>query len=85
MYIKGSNQKKLLIRRVKNMHPSQERFKSKVVWLSVLFLVLSVLNTAGIFEKIGVTEGMAKMTVETILSILVLFGVLNNPTDKENF
>lgn len=61
------------------------RLKSKVVWLSVLSLVIMIMNGFGVFEKVGITEGNFKTLVETILSILVLFGILNNPTDKDNF
>lgn len=67
------------------MYDNKQRFKSKVVWLSVISLILIILNTFGVFEGIGITETEQKIIVDSFLSILVLFGFLNNPTDKENF
>lgn len=63
----------------------QNRLKSKVVWVSVVSLVLLILNTAGVFDKIGMSETSVKIIADSILSILVLFGVLNNPTEGNNF
>lgn len=61
------------------------RLKSKVVWVSVISLVLLILNTAGVFDKIGMSETSIKVITDSILSILVLFGILNSPTDPNNF
>ena len=63
----------------------QNRLKSKVVWVSVVSLVLLILNTAGVFDKIGMSETSVKIIADSILSILVLFGGLNNPTEGNNF
>lgn len=58
----------------------QERWKSKVVWLAVLAQVLIIV---GLFVP-GVAEPI-KIVGTAIIEILTLFGILNNPTDKENF
>ena len=63
----------------------QSRWKSKILWASVVGLVILVLANYGIFEKIGMTEDFAKTITTTILSILVGFGILNDPTNKDGF
>jgi uncharacterized membrane protein len=59
------------------------RFKSKVVWLAVLAQVVVILQLTGVLEvsQIDIVNGVATAIIQT----LVLFGILNNPTDKENF
>lgn len=81
MKVVQEQRKKLYLKGVLVMN----RLKSKVVWLSVLSLVIILMSIFGVFEKIGITEGNFKILIETILSILVLLGILNNPTDKDNF
>lgn len=63
----------------------QNRFKSKVVWLSVISMILLILDTLGVYKKIGITQDSIRVVIDAVLSILVLFGVLNNPTDTEKF
>ncbi len=63
----------------------QPRWKSKILWASVVGLVILVLANYGVFEKIGMTEEFAKTITTTILSILVGFGILNDPTNKDGF
>lgn len=58
----------------------QNRWKSKVVWLAVLAQVLVIV---GLFVP-GITEPI-KIVGTAIIEILTLFGILNNPTDKDNF
>jgi uncharacterized membrane protein len=67
------------------MIAKQKRYRSKVVWVSVVSLILLILNTAGVFDKIGMSETSVKIIADSILSILVLFGVLNNPTEGNEF
>lgn len=58
----------------------QERWKSKVVWLAVLAQVLIII---GLF--IPDLSEPVKIVGTAIIEILTLFGILNNPTDKNNF
>lgn len=62
-----------------------DRYKSKVVWISVMSLVVLILSKCGLLSKIGIDEGTLKIVIDSILSILVIFGILNNPTNKEGF
>ena len=61
------------------------RLKSWAVWLSVLGAVGVILNALGLFEAWGITSAGWQNIITAIGSILVGFGILNNPTDKQNF
>ncbi len=63
----------------------KERLKSWAVWLSVLGAVGVILNAFGVFEKIGIDSMTFDMVVNAVGSILIAFGILNNPTDKSGF
>lgn len=63
----------------------QPRWRSWAVWLSTLGAVWTILNAFGLTEKWGIPETTFKTVVDAIGCILIGFGVLNNPTDPENF
>lgn len=60
----------------------QNRFKSKVLWVSIGTQVLAILLSLGLIDT-GCSE-----TFETILvslcELFVAFGILNNPTSKNS-
>lgn len=63
----------------------QSRFKSKVVWTTVISLLLLIVGEFGIWEYSGIAESNVRLVIDSILSILVIFGILNNPTDEDKF
>ena len=63
----------------------KERLKSWPLWLSVLGAVGFILNSFGVFEKLGIDSTVWEVCVNSIGTILIMFGVLNNPTDREHF
>lgn len=63
----------------------KERLKSWAVWVSVLGAVGVILNSLGVFEKIGIDNTAFDVIVNSVGSILIAFGILNNPTDKNCF
>ena len=63
----------------------KERLKSWAVWLSVFGAIGIILNSLGLFEKMGITSTEFDVIINAVGSILVAFGILNNPTDKEHF
>lgn len=63
----------------------KERLKSWAVWLSVLGAVSVILNAFGVFEMIGIDSMTFDMVVNAVGTILIAFGILNNPTDKTGF
>jgi uncharacterized membrane protein len=63
----------------------QNRFRSWALWLSVIGAVWVILSAFGLPQKWGLEEGVFKTVVDAVGTILIGFGILNNPTDKENF
>lgn len=63
----------------------QNRFKSWAMWLSVIGAAWVILSAFGLPQQWGLTEGVFKTVVDAVGTILIGFGILNNPTDKENF
>lgn len=63
----------------------QPRLKSWAVWVSVLGAVWTILNAFGLPAKWGIEEGTFKTVVDAVGVILIGFGILNNPTDRDNF
>lgn len=61
----------------------QNRFKSKVVWAAIAAQVITLLVTVGVIDTSmsAVLEGV----ILSVLELLVAFGILNNPSNKENF
>ena len=62
---------------------TQNRFKSVVVWASIVSLVLSILVQCGVLLP-DQADGL-KGALMGILDAMVVFGLLNNPTDPVNF
>lgn len=63
----------------------QNRFKSKVLWVAIAAQVIALLELTGAFKAVGLDAGLVGDVVAGVLQLLVLFGVLNNPTDGDNF
>jgi len=59
------------------------RLTSKALWVAVIAQLMVILQVTGALE-ISQIE-LVNTVVMAILQVLVLFGVLNNPTDKSNF
>lgn len=60
-----------------------ERFRSKVLWAAIIAQVISILLLTGVITP---TESeMVNTVTASVLQILTLVGILNNPTDKEKF
>jgi uncharacterized membrane protein len=68
-----------------NKSTIQNRLKSKVVWVSIASLLLPIFGHLGLYKATGITEDSLKITIDTILSALVIVGILNNPLDSEKF
>lgn len=62
---------------------SQNRFKSVVVWASIVSLILSILVQCGVLLP-DQADGL-KGAITGILDALVIFGILNNPRDPVEF
>lgn len=58
----------------------KERFKSPVLWVGIISLIAFVSKTWCGIEIPGIDE-----FTDLLLTVLVAFGVVNNPTDREHF
>ena len=67
------------------VYEPQPRWKSWAVWVSVLGAVWTILNAFGLTEKWDIPETTFKTVVDAVGVILIGFGILNNPTDHDNF
>ena len=58
----------------------QNRFKSKVLWVSIGTQILSILIALGVIDT-GCSELIETIMV-SLCELFVAFGILNNPTSK---
>ena len=63
----------------------QNRFKSWALWVSVAGALWVIASAFGLPEKAGITETTFTRILDAGGSILIAFGICNNPTDRENF
>lgn len=59
----------------------QNRWRSKVLWAAVIAQVIAIGQLTGLFERIGVDAGLVGDVAAAVLQLLVLVGVVNNPTN----
>lgn len=64
---------------------TQPRYRSAAAWASLFALVGLLLGTFGIYEKIGLSGTQFEKIADMLLSCMVAFGILNNPTSKDTF
>ena len=60
----------------------QNRFKSPVLWSSIITALLLLLGEWNLYDILGIKEELARHTFDFILLVLTLFGVINNPNNK---
>ena len=59
----------------------QNRFKSWALWLSIAALVVWCVKT---FWGLDISDKVAEF-LDVLLPVLIACGIVNNPTDSENF
>ena len=64
---------------------TQPRWRSWAVWVSVLGAMWTIASAFGLPEKWGIQEGTFRTVVDALGIVLTAFGILNNPTDPDNF
>lgn len=62
----------------------QNRFRSPVLWSTVIALVLGILMNVGVIT-LEQNEWILSTIVAPVLEIFAIFGILNNPTNKTGF
>lgn len=59
---------------------AQNRLRSKVLWLAVVAVVVGVVT-----RYIPDVSTDVKFIADAVITLLTLFGVLNDPTSKDKF
>ena len=63
----------------------QNRFRSWAVWVSAIGAVWTILSAFGLPEVWEISDTTFKTVLDAIGTILIGFGILNNPTDADKF
>ena len=61
----------------------QNRWKSPVLWAPIVAQILGILLLTGVVDT-GISETINQIAAG-IMQLLVLVGVLNNPTDRKDW
>ena len=61
------------------------RLRSRVLWASVVGLIMVVFSAFGLWERIGITADGFREIVGAVGGVLAAFGVFNDPTNREGF
>ena len=61
----------------------QNRWKSKVLWAAIVAQVLVIGELFGLWQAIGVEESAVSDAAAAVLQLLVIVGVVNDPTNGE--
>jgi len=64
---------------------TQNRWKSKIVWTTLIALIVLLGGNYGLWNAIGMTSETFQAAANLVLSILIALGIVNNPTDSENY
>lgn len=61
------------------------RLRSWALWVSVLGALGIILDNLGVFDRLGLDGDRWTVLVNAVGGILVAFGILNDPTNREAF
>jgi len=64
------------------MNESQSRWKSYLMWSAIAAQVITILQLTGALAKMGLDAGYVGDLVASFLQLLVIVGIINNPTNK---
>ena len=62
----------------------QNRFRSWALWVSVVGAVWVILTAFGLPQCWGITDSTFTRVLDAVGTILIAFGIVNNPTDKSH-
>ena len=63
----------------------RDRLRSKVLWLSVIAEVVKIAEVVYQWIKYGITPEGIEIVLLAVLAILSIFGIVNDPTNREGF
>lgn len=56
------------------------KFKNYGLWVSIFSLIGIIMGNYGLYSMVGLTQDSFKQIVDGVLGILVLAGVISNPS-----
>ena len=59
---------------------TQSRWSSKIVWTTMIALVVLIGGNYGLWDYIGMTSEVFQQAANLVLTVLVAVGIVNNPT-----
>jgi uncharacterized membrane protein len=68
-----------------NMTAAQSRWRSKVLWAAIIIQLIVIADVVGLWSLIGLEKTTFTIIADAVLQVLVLVGVINNPTDSEGW
>ncbi|HOF38698.1 MAG TPA: hypothetical protein PLD73_01395 [Candidatus Hydrogenedentes bacterium] len=63
----------------------QSRWRSSVLWASIVAQVIAIGQLTGVWAKIGIDAGWLGDVLAAVLQLLVIVGVVNNPTSADSW
>jgi len=78
--IKGDNN---IVNGGVTMQQTQSRWKSPVLWSSLVADLLGIFGLLGVYEFTGIKEDTIKALCIAVIGIASTLGIINNPSDKE--
>jgi len=64
---------------------TQSRWRSSVLWASIVAQVIAIGQLTGVWAKIGIDAGWLGDVLAAVLQLLVIVGVVNNPTSADSW
>ena len=63
----------------------QSRWSSKLMWSAIIGQVVVIADIVGLWQVIGVDRSVFTTVITAVLQILVIVGVVNDPTNKKGW
>lgn len=63
----------------------QSRWKSYVLWSAIIAQVIVIADVVGLWQTIGIEKSVFTTVLAAVLQVLVIVGVVNNPTDSKGW
>lgn len=62
---------------------TQSRWKSSILWTTIVAVILLLGSNYGLWDVIGMTSDTFQTLANLVLTALVALGIVNNPSDSE--
>lgn len=63
----------------------QSRWRSKYTWTAIIAQLLVILGLMGVYDRIGISQESIQTAITAVLEFLVILGIVNNPTVKNQW